>query len=492
MMLMSTLLIIGLQLYWNLQTFQNFVQIFKSESDASLEKVVRNLMDRKRDEFARSYRFWMADTSKIIINAIKSKNSNGYEFSIRDKEQSTLPRPPFIIGPIPKILDTGTSSKARFIDIFVRDILYDDLKSNRINYYTDFLGQLLKNAYRMDTIDLQMATSLYRRELAKKGFRQPFTLAIHPYRFSSFEKDNEKESSIYRTSAYKYGFGKPVSIVASFENPKLGLLGKMKWAILSSLALTMIIVSCFAYTVNSMLSQKKLNELKEGFVNNMTHELQTPVATISIAAEAIQDFKVNDQTAHEYLDIIRHQAKNLDTLIGHILNSGKKVLSKKNITKEIFSFSELLEDCIRLYGPQLSLSNAHLTVSTQPNLYLEADRTHLKNAIMNLLDNAIKYGNTPPTIGIVLNSANNMATLEITNDGGGIPAQYQKKIFEVFFRVPSGNIHNIKGFGLGLSYAKEIAHLHNGSLELVSSLPSTTFRLTLPLKAYDKSKDIIS
>jgi two-component system phosphate regulon sensor histidine kinase PhoR len=487
MMLTSTLLVIGLQLYWNLQTFYNYVQVFKSESNASLEKVVQNLMDKKRDGFAMSYRGWMADTSRIVINAIKSKNSKGYVFSIRDKEPSTPLRPPFTIGPMPKILDTGDSSKAKFISAFVRNVLYDDLKSNRINYYTDYLGQSLQNAYRMDTIDLSMATSLYKKELGRKGFMQPFTLFTNPYRFSTFEKDNAKESTIYRTSGYKYGYGTPVSIVASFEKPELALLGKMKWAILSSLALTMIIIYCFAYTINAMVSQKKLTELKEGFVNNMTHELQTPVATIAIAAEAIQDFKVSDHVAGEYLGIIRHQARNLDTLIGQILNSGKKMLSKKNINKEIFSFSELVDDCIRQYGPQLNLFNAQLTVRIQPNCYVKADRTHLRNAITNLLDNAIKYGNVPPTIAISLGSANNMANLEINNDGEGIPAQYQKKIFDAFFRVPTGNIHNIKGFGLGLSYAKEIAHLHNGRLNFESNLASTTFRLTLPQQVYDKS-----
>jgi len=255
----------------------------------------------------------------------------------------------------------------------------------------------------------------------------------------------------------------------------------MKWLIISSVLLIGITIFCYAYTVKTILTQQKLAILKDDFVNNMTHELKTPVATINIAAEAIQDFNLSKTSANEYLGIIRYQAGNLTNLIDQIL---KNVVSEQgntplNLTR--VNTGELINQIISEYKPQSDAANISVNFKNDDNLTALADSQLLKNAIANLLDNAIKYGGTDSVINVSQRAENGSIIIRVKDNGPGIPAEYHAKIFERFFRVPSGDIHNVKGYGLGLSYAKSIIEKHNGTLTLISNGQGAGFTISIPL-----------
>lgn len=495
-MTLCTAFLLGLQFYWNYAAYQNSVRVFKSDINDALDKAVNRLMDLRRDEFAAEYKTWLADTNIVIITGRYDKRSESTKFSIRDKYPN-YERIPFDIGFNYNKLITHITPEARmfFINTFIKDILMNDLKNGSAYYYTEHLGELLSNTFKNDRLDIKRLESIYRQELTQRDISDNFDLKFSKYIFKGWSAPNDPLSGYnYSTRRFKYGFHKPmIGINAYFINPRLIFFQKMKWVLLSSLLLISITIGCYIYTVKTMLSQKKLARLKDDFVNNMTHELKTPVATISVAAEAIQDFNLSKTSADEYLGIIRYQASNLTNLIDQILKSIINDQGIANLNRQQICLTDVIKNCIHQYQPQLQAKTATLNITLPPDeLYITGDTIHMGNVLANLLDNAIKYGSDQPIISIEVIVVNDWVHIGFCNDGPGIPAEYVDKVFDKFFRVSSGNIHNVKGYGLGLSYARNVVQQHGGSLTLISTNKATIFTIKLPLATHEIGQRIVS
>jgi signal transduction histidine kinase len=327
--------------------------------------------------------------------------------------------------------------------------------------------------------------TLYRQELQVANIDASFQL--YP---------NTSQRNLFLTEKVNTALRRPYIkelVSAGFESPDLFFLRQMKWLLVSSFLLIGITIFCYAYTVKTLLSQQKLAELKNDFVNNMTHELKTPIATINIAAEAIQGFNLNKVSTDEYLGIIRQQAGNLANLVDQIL---KNVISEQeNISLNLAAVNtgQLINRIITDYKPQSNAAGVSINCKIADKaLTTMADESLLKNAIANLLDNAIKYGGPGSVININQSVESGNIIISVADSGPGIPQQYQDKVFDRFFRVPSGNIHNVKGYGLGLSYAKSIIERHNGALTLFSNPGNgTEFIISIPLIYHEASKGIV-
>jgi signal transduction histidine kinase len=369
----------------------------------------------------------------------------------------------------------------------------NDLKNGSAYYYTEHLGELLSNTFKNDRLDIKLLEAIYRQELAQRDIDDKFDLKFSKYIFKGWNAPSESLSGYnYSTRRFKYGFHKPmIGINAYFINPRLIFFQKMKWVLLSSLLLISITIGCYIYTVKTMLSQKKLARLKDDFVNNMTHELKTPVATIGIAAEAIQDFNLGKASADEYLGIIRYQASNLTNLIDQILKSILHDQGIISLSRQQIGLRDMIKNCIQQYQPQLQAKNAVLNIILPANeLYVMGDAIHIGNVLANLFDNAIKYGSE--NISIEAKIVTEWVHISFSNDGAVIPAEYMDKVFDKFFRVPSGNIHNVKGYGLGLSYARNVVQQHGGSLTLTSIKKATIFTIKLPLATNEIGQYLVS
>jgi signal transduction histidine kinase len=259
----------------------------------------------------------------------------------------------------------------------------------------------------------------------------------------------------------------------------------MKWVLLSSLLLMAISLYCFYYTIHTLYHQKRLAALKNDFVNNMTHELKTPVATIGVAAEAITDFDLDKASTQEYAHIIREQSSNLTKLIEHILESAMEEETAE-MPMEPICIKLLVEKALLHIKPQTEKRKAIIESSFIENVYVQGNWIHLTNVIVNLLDNSLKYSEEKPLITITSRKEQNWVILQISDKGIGIEACYQDRVFDRFFRVPTGNIHTVKGYGLGLSYAKAIVEKHRGSVILESKkLSGTSITLKLPVYMYE-------
>lgn len=273
-----------------------------------------------------------------------------------------------------------------------------------------------------------------------------------------------------------------VTVRAWFPDPNQVYLNRMRWVLLSSLGLIGIVVGCFAYTVQTMRSQEHLANLKNDFVDNMTHELKTPVATIAVAAEALEQFALGPEARADYLSIIRQQTGRLGALIDRILQSVMAEQSSLALAPQLLDLAALLATHLRQLQPRLAEVGSRLVYENPvAPVPVAGDPLHLTNVLATLLDNAFKYGFPASEIRLWCGRRHGAAVVELSNNGPPIPTRYQVRVFEKFFRMPTGNRHDVPGYGLGLHYARTMAERHGGTLTLRSQGTCTTFTLTLPL-----------
>jgi two-component system phosphate regulon sensor histidine kinase PhoR len=233
----------------------------------------------------------------------------------------------------------------------------------------------------------------------------------------------------------------------------------------------------FIYASYEILRQKKLSELQKDFIDNMTHEFKTPLTNIKISAEVLAaDLQLAQQPRlKQYSKIITEQAVHLDKQVDLILHNAMWRKKRMQLRKSKVDLNEIINESIDLV--QLRIKSDKIVIEKKlvnEPLYVLADVVHLRNLLQNILENAIKYANGIPDIAIETKLRNNAIEMLVKDKGIGIPKYFQKNIFSPFFRVPTGNLHNIKGFGLGLFYVKRVCHAHGWSIRLKSHTGSGT------------------
>ncbi len=264
-----------------------------------------------------------------------------------------------------------------------------------------------------------------------------------------------------------------------FENPNLDALKRSSSGILLSLFLSLLIISCLFYLLKIIHQQKELAIIKNDLISNITHEFKTPIATVSTAIEAIENFNVLEDKAKtkKYLSMAGLQLKKLHQMVEKLLETATLDSENLLLKKESIDVVDLIHKIVQKH--QLLITDKEINFSTNLEpIYLNVDVFHFENCISNLIDNAVKYGGK--NIEVNINSILNSTEISVADDGNGIDKNQQEKIFDKFYRVPKGNTHNVKGFGIGLYYCKKIIEKHNGSLQLTSTKNTTIFKISIP------------
>jgi two-component system phosphate regulon sensor histidine kinase PhoR len=246
------------------------------------------------------------------------------------------------------------------------------------------------------------------------------------------------------------------------------------WLLLAvSIIFMVALIFSFYYTISTIFKQKKLSEIKNDFISNMTHEFKTPISTISLACEVLSDKTVekSPERVNNYVKMIGDENKRLSLLVENILQTA--ILDKGQFKLKIQSIDihTLIEQTIT--NIKLQVENKEGEISVQLNAeksIVNADRVHVTNIIFNLIDNALKYTYEKPNIKISTRNAMDGILISVKDNGIGISKENQRRIFDTMYRVPTGNIHNVKGFGLGLSYVKAVVEKHGGSISVESEL----------------------
>lgn len=342
-------------------------------------------------------------------------------------------------------------------------------------------------------IDSMFITEQLKEELQNRNIPLDFDLKINKgktdsilYQFARYTNDSD-EGSHYSTVLFPNEISDNEAVISVyFPNKTSILMGNAKIMLFSSAALLLVLISSFSYTILTILRQKKISEMKTDFINNMTHEFKTPVATIMIASESLKDPEITeDKTRVKRLaDIIYDENIRLGNHIERVLNIAKIDKGDLELEKESIDVNDLIYGVVDSMDLQLKKKDAEIKLDlSASNAFILGDELHLSNVIFNLLDNAIKYCNKPSSIKISTKNKNHSLYITIIDNGIGMSKEQLTKIFDQFYRVPTGNLHDVKGFGLGLSYVQDIVRRMGGTVKAKSELnKGTEFEIILPLK----------
>lgn len=297
---------------------------------------------------------------------------------------------------------------------------------------------------------------------------------------------------------YDFDGQQPNYLYVYFPKRRGFLLRTTGFTIIPTFILTTLLIAIFAYAIFVIFRQKKLSMIKNDFINNMTHELKTPISTISLASQMLEDGSITNtpKTIEHISKIINQESKRLSFQVEKVLqmavfNEGRLKLKFKE-----FDINDTLRNVINNFEIRVkSKDGVLLSKLNTESVTIKGDEVHITNVFLNLLDNAMKYSNGSPEITVTSEKKDNMVNISFIDRGIGIAKEHQSHIFDRFYRVPTGNVHNVKGFGLGLSYVKKIVELHNGKINIESIInKGTKFSILLPdisNKNGTKDKNII-
>ncbi len=346
--------------------------------------------------------------------------------------------------------------------------------SETFNYQE--LDSLIVEQLLVNGIDIHPVVGLY------NGTERSFLYSSDP------QHEQQLEESPYRYSFHPAGVVSTSQffIILSFPSAQLFLQRNSNLFVYLSFFLVVIIAAMFIISLRAMANQRKLDQMKSEFINNMTHEIKTPLATIGLACEMLRDETISQDSAsrQNFIGIINDENQRMRVLVETILQSAK--MSNKNfrINPKDVDVHRIIEKVTQSFALTLSNRNGKLEtrLEADPSVIV-ADELHLTNLVYNLIDNGIKYSTDAPNITVSTTIVNGMFELRVSDHGIGISKEDQKHVFEKFYRVSTGNVHNVKGFGIGLNYVAQVVKLHQGHITLESELgQGSTFIITLPLQ----------
>lgn len=328
------------------------------------------------------------------------------------------------------------------------------------------------SVFQADSVKVEEIETAYHRRLKEEGLNIPFQIN----RIEHADQKHEMNDVVI-------GFSRPVTYRLSLSETFPYILRRLALPILFSFFLVGISLVAFVLLYKNLVRQQRLSHLKNDFISNITHELKTPIATMGVAIEALKNFNaINDtRKTTEYLDISQNELQRLSLLVDKVLKLsmfGRKEMELKFEPVDMKAITEEVVNSMRL---QIEKAMGTVNVEFAGETVIEGDRLHLLSVIFNLLDNALKYSSGRPVISIAISGGENEVMLTMRDNGIGIPPEYRKRVFEKFFRVPTGNTHNAKGYGLGLSYAHDVVRKHGGSINAESvNGDGAAFIITLP------------
>ncbi len=338
-------------------------------------------------------------------------------------------------------------------------------------------------------ISLYEIDTLLRDELALRGIDMPFAFGVFEETIlndSLCSPDFEPQKVQYKTPLFQSDIKhKPRHLGIHFNARSAYLLSSIWSLVLMGSVFTLIMIFTFGATLRVALKQKRLSEMKTDFINNMSHEFKTPIATIGLALDAINNPRVqgDPERVKHYSDIIRFENKRMNRQVEDILRLAMLDRRELKIEMQAMQMHELIQDvCLRL-KLNLNARNAKLDLKLMAeNDLVDGDYRQLSVVLENLIDNALKYSPGSPEIIIKTANQNNQILVHVSDKGMGMRPEVQRLVFDKFYRAESGNVHNIKGHGLGLAFVKAVCLLHGGEISVKSSLgQGSTFTINLPL-----------
>ncbi len=363
-------------------------------------------------------------------------------------------------------------------DISSITVLKGKKASDSISKIKNLVNKIIISMVR-DSIEFKKLSSALDKELSRKNIDIQYSLQHFKADtiFKIFPKKTMAELPLTAISGSTY-LPKNQKLQISFSNPTQLILKRSLTEIIFSFLLSISVIFCLFYLLRIIQKQKKIDEIKNDLISNITHEFKTPITTISTAIEGIKNFNTVDdkEKTNRYLDISGQQLNKLKIMVEKLLETASLNTDKLNLNKEKINSVEILKTNIEKH--QIASEKEIIFKTNQEIILANVDVFHFENAISNLIDNALKYGGNKVEVTII--QKHKLIEIAVEDNGTGIEKSQREKIFEQFYRIPKGNVHDVKGFGIGLYYAKKIIEKHQGTLELIPNLSKTIFKITLP------------
>ncbi|MGS2727614.1 sensor histidine kinase [Psychroserpens sp. BH13MA-6] len=499
---------IGLQAYWNYKNYLSSKQQVINDIQVSLDKAIddyyANLAENSTIGFSvkgmTQKDFISTGRFDSILTSIESSSALGFGNidSINPKLMEGVsivkgPKADSIIEQMHKTEsfafdnDTVHSLQTMDFDTYLNQPkLLDSLDISEKNL--KFLTSKVIISMTTDSLSLMGIDTLLQAELRRKDIQIDYTIKYtDPSKdidyYDHINKDLEsleglkKERPLSTTSKSTF-LPKNSQLSLLFDQVSDDIIRRIIWSIVISTLLVLAVISCLFYLLNIIKHQKQLAEVKNDLISNITHEFKTPIATIGVALESIQNFNaLNDKAkAKTYLDMSNLQLSKLNTMVEKLLETATLDSENLELNLDRYPISEVINSIVEKH--QLQDSGKTIESDIDEDIFAHVDVFHFENAINNVIDNAVKYGGNQ--IYVTLKKQNAAIEITISDNGTSLTKANKEQIFEKFYRVPKGNTHDIKGFGIGLYYTKKIIEKHHGRIDLVLSPKQTTFKISLP------------
>jgi two-component system phosphate regulon sensor histidine kinase PhoR len=514
LMSLSLIGIILVQVYWFNTSFKNNDEQFKFHVKQVIGNVADKLQNREAYSFYDKYNHYKDSTGKIpkrndlleFYYVQKNPRTNktiiysnsiiSEDFKISsglfDKKFDTESFKNFNSKRVTEVYNNNKLDNSGLQQSLIPDVKIE--KSGNLDVLDNaqfeiFFKDIASAMPLQERISKEVLRELIKKELEEYGVKTKFEFGILSNGIQTKVKsDNFKydKEATYSIPIFTDNEGnEKYKLLVTFPHKKKFLLSELVSITILSIIFTLIIIIAYTSALNQLIRQRQISEIKTDFINNMTHEFKTPIATINLALDAIRNPKIIDdkEKVFKYLEMIRDENKRMHAQVENVLRISKLEKKELNIIKESTDIEEIINDAIEHVNLILEDRNGSV------NLHFGALRktvllndVHFTNVIVNILENAIKYSPDVPKIDIYTENIKDMVLIKIRDNGVGMSKIAQKRIFEKFYREHTGDIHNVKGHGLGLAYVKRIVEDHNGQVYVESEKgKGSTFIIKLPL-----------
>jgi two-component system phosphate regulon sensor histidine kinase PhoR len=453
--------------------FNNFYQNINAQKDSSTVQTVMNIIDSQSVQYI-IYKKNIINKKPLAIpfsqkDTLKITNLLTDEGVLKVKKDSQIQA----FKPIEAQIENTISSPKFTLDEFARLSVNQMRIESRVN--VSLIDSIVREELKKQDINIDFKSGLLNKALKlTKIHSEDFILSSRPRQnYNVVLFSDGKDNAEYYLSVY-------------FPNKQYSVLNPIIGAIALTFASTLIIIAIYIASIYYMSQQKRIADIKTDFINNMSHEFKTPIATINIATDALNSPKVQADSGRMgfYTSLIKQENERMKKQVEMVLRMSKLERNQLEMHCEETDLREVLKNSVKTIRVQVEQRGGKIIeIYTAEKHVSQVDGFHLTNAFVNILDNANKYSPEMPEITLkTYNDNKNNYIVEFSDKGKGIPENILKKIFEKFYREETGNIHNVKGHGLGLAYVKNIINLHKGTVKVASKLNrGTTFTVTLPL-----------
>ena len=501
--------IIAVQIYWIKSTIEMREQQFSSSVKYALAKVSENIQKREfkdnvikyaplldslqvsKERSVKDFFYRQIDTSRNEIFTFRqSILENNYKTQISPLESDSINFKTFVSKQETQIEKIEFSSKD-FTQLSPKDRL---VKIERLDKYDklqfeNFFQNIVSRQPIYDRISNNEIRLNIDNELIARNIETNFQYGVFNEDFITKVKSKNfkrEKGSSYQVPLFVDGNGESdYSLYVNFPGKKEYILSSISKNLILSAFFIFVIMLVFASSIYQLIRQKKISAIKTDFINNMTHEFKTPIATINLAIDSIKNPKIinNKEKVIKYIEMIREENKRMHAQVENVLRISKLEKNQLDVSKDVVDLHDIIDEAVSHVDLIVDNREGYIEKHYEASLSeILANSFHFTNVIVNMLDNAIKYSDDAPKIDIYTENAGNKIILKIKDQGIGMNKNVQKNVFDKFYREQSGNIHSVKGHGLGLAYVKRITEVHNGSVYVESEKgKGSTFTIKLPL-----------